>query len=90
MAKITIQAHPGAKRNEVIRCVDGVWHVKIAAPPIEGKANKKLIEFLSEVLDIPKSAISIDKGATGKRKMVEITGVTIEAITRKLGKYLLL
>ncbi len=62
--RIAVQGHPGAKRNEVVRFEEGVWHIKIAAPPTEGKANKGLIEFLSEVLDISKSRISIDKGAT--------------------------
>ena len=42
--RIAVQAHPGAKRNEVVRLEDDVWHLKIAAPPTEGKANKELIE----------------------------------------------
>jgi len=65
--RIAVQGHPGAKRNEVVRFEEGVWHIKIAAPPMEGKANKELIEFLSELLDISKSRIGIDKGATGRR-----------------------
>ena len=64
--RIAVQGHPGAKRNEVVRFEEGVWHIKIAAPATEGKANKELIEFLSELLDISKSRISIDKGATGQ------------------------
>ncbi len=84
MAKIIIQAHPGARRNEVMRCVDGVWHIKVAAPPIEGKANKMLIDYLSEVLDVPKSSISIDKGVTGKRKLVEVAGLTEDSLNTRL------
>ena len=64
MAKITVQAHPGAKRNEVIRYDDGVWHIKVAAPPVEGKANKKLIDYLSEVLDVPKAALPLRRAPT--------------------------
>ena len=45
--KIMVQAHPGAKRNQVLRSEEGVWHLKIAAPPAEGKANKKLIDRFS-------------------------------------------
>ena len=63
-----------------------VWHIKIAAPPTEGKANKELIEFLSEVLDISKSRIAIDKGATGHRKLIELEGITKEAAEERLRK----
>ena len=82
--KIAVQGHPGAKRTEVVRFEEGVWHIKIAAPPTEGKANKELIEFLSELLDISKSRISIDKGATGHRKLIAIKGMTKEAVEERL------
>ena len=84
MAKIAVQAHPGARRNEVMRCVDGVWHIRVAAPPVEGKANKMLVDYLSEVLNVPKSRISIDKGATGKRKFIEVEGLTEESLNTRL------
>ncbi|MBN1643488.1 MAG: DUF167 domain-containing protein [Dehalococcoidales bacterium] len=84
MSKITVQAHPGGKKNEVLRFQDGVWHLKIAAPPVEGKANKELIEFLSEILDVSKSRLSIDKGATSRRKLVSIEGLTAEEVERRL------
>jgi len=84
--RIEVQAHPGAKRNEIIRFEEGVWHLKIAAPATEGKANKKLIEFLSEVLDISKSRITIDKGTTGHRKLISVEGITKEAAEERLGK----
>jgi uncharacterized protein len=70
--RIAVQAHPGAKRNEVMRFEEGVWHLKIAAPPTEGKANKELIEFLSEILDVSKGRITIEKGATGHRKLISV------------------
>lgn len=84
MVKIMVQAHPGAKRNEVLRFEDGVWHIKIAAPPVEGKANKKLIEFLSEVLGVSKSRLTIEKGATSHRKLIAVEGLTAEAVEEKL------
>ena len=83
-----MQAHPGSKRNEVIRFEDGVWHLKIAAPPTEGKANKELIEFLSRIMDISKSRISIDKGATGHRKLIQLEGMTKETAEERLKKLL--
>jgi uncharacterized protein (TIGR00251 family) len=84
--RIAVQGHPGAKRNEVVRCEEGVWHIKIAAPPTEGKANKELISFLSEVLDISKSRISIDKGTTSHRKLIELEGIKKEEADERLRK----
>jgi hypothetical protein len=86
--RIAVQGHPGAKRNEVVRFEEGVWHIKISAPATEGKANKELIEFLSELLDISKSRISIDKGSTGHRKLIELEGITKETAEETLRKQL--
>jgi hypothetical protein len=84
--RIAVQGHPGAKRNEVVRFEEGVWHIKIAAPPAEGKANKELVEFLSEVLDISKGRINIDKGTASHRKLIELEGITKEAAEERLRK----
>jgi len=82
--KILVQVHPGAKRNEILRFENGIWHLKIAAPPVEGKANKELIDFLSEVLDVSKSRISIEKGTTSRKKLVMVYGVMEQDLTAKL------
>ncbi|OGN88076.1 MAG: hypothetical protein A2Z74_04370 [Chloroflexi bacterium RBG_13_46_9] len=74
--KILVQVHPSAKRNEILRFENGIWHLKIAAPPVEGKANKELVDFLSEVLKVSKSRISIEKGATSRKKLIAVEGMT--------------
>ncbi len=84
VTKITVQAHPGAKKNQVVRLEEGVWHIKVAAPPVEGKANKALIEFLSDVLDVPKRRISVEKGATSHRKVVAVEGMGAETVRERL------
>jgi uncharacterized protein (TIGR00251 family) len=84
MVKILIQVHTGAKKNEAQRFSEGVWHIKIAAPPVEGKANKELIKFLSEVLDISKSRISIEKGTTSHKKLLTVDGLRETELTTKL------
>ena len=74
--KLTVQIQPNAKRNEVTSFSDNILHLKIAAPPVEGKANRELIKFLSELLDISKSNIILEKGATSKKKVLLIQSVT--------------
>lgn len=84
MVKILVQVHPGGKKNEVLRFSEGVWHIKIAAPPVEGKANKELINFLGGVFDLSKNRISIEKGKTSHKKLVSVEGCPEMELTTKL------
>jgi len=64
-----IKISPNAKKNEIVK--DGALiKVKIAAQPVDGKANKTLIEFLSKTFKIPKTSIQILKGETSKEKTI--------------------
>ena len=68
---INIKISPNAKKNEIIR--DGeITKLKITAQPIDGKANKAVIEFLSKTFKIPKTYIQIIKGETSKEKTILI------------------
>ncbi len=66
---------PRAGRSRIKGVRDGVLQVALAAPPVEGRANEALIEFLSEELGIPKSRISILSGEKGRNKVVLIQGI---------------
>jgi TIGR00251 family protein len=68
---ITLKISPNASKNEIIKSEEGL-KVKITAQPIDGKANKALIEYLSKQLKIPKSSIEILKGETSKEKTLLI------------------
>lgn len=81
--KITVQVHTNARRNEVVGFTEGVLMVKIAAPPVAGKANKKLVEFLSECLGVSKSRLSIVKGVTGRNKIIAIEGLDREEVVKR-------
>lgn len=70
--KLRIKVKPGSKTDEVLREADGSIKVKIKAQPVEGKANKYLVEYLSEVLALPKSKIVLLKGETNAFKTLEI------------------
>ena len=64
-----IKISPNSKKNEIINEGD-FTKIKITAQPIDGKANKALIEFLSKNFKIPKTSIKILKGETSKEKTV--------------------
>jgi len=56
--------------------VDGVWSLRIGAPPVEGKANAELAKFLSRLLKIGVSRIKIEKGLNSRNKLIEVQGIS--------------
>ncbi len=82
--KLHIKVHPNAKRDEIVGIEDGILKIKISAQPVKGKANKALIELLSNLWGIRKSDITIEKGGTGKRKTILIEGATKSQVQNRL------
>ena len=80
-----MQIQPNARRNEVLGFEEGILRVKIAAPPVKGKANKELVDFLSGLLGVSKGSITIEKGLTSRRKLVVIEGLSQAQILERLG-----
>lgn len=70
--KLSVTVKTNARKNEVVLRDDGTLLVLVTAPPVEGKANKKVIEQLSFFFGKPKSAIRIVSGKSGRFKIVEI------------------
>lgn len=80
-AAITVKVTPRAKKTAVAGVMDdGTIKIKIAAPPVEGAANKALIEFLAEALGVPRSQVDIVAGETSERKLVSLVGVSPETV----------
>jgi uncharacterized protein (TIGR00251 family) len=55
-----------------------VLHARVAAPPVDGSANRSLVALLASALGVPKSAIQIVRGETGRDKTLRIAGVTAD------------
>ena len=71
---LTVHIQPNAKQNSIEWLDADTAKVKVMAPATEGKANKALIAFLAETLDVPKSHVKIVRGLTARMKQVEIVG----------------
>lgn len=82
--EISVRVHPNAARNEVTGVTDGIYQVKVSAPPVKGKANKELIAFLSRLSGVSKSRIDIIKGHTTRNKLIAIDGLSQEDIMKRL------
>jgi uncharacterized protein (TIGR00251 family) len=81
--RINVRVIPRSSRIEV------VWEgealkVRLTAAPVDGAANEALIKLLAARLDLPRSALRIVRGASGRQKVLEIEGVTKAEIIKKL------
>lgn len=75
-ARIDIYVQPRASKTTIVGMHDGAVKIRLAAPPVDGAANTALVEFVAERMDIAKSRVRIVAGATSRRKVVEVDGVT--------------
>lgn len=82
----TLRILPNSSKNEIIKSED-VIKVKITSPPVDGKANKSLIEYLSKNFKIPKTSFKIIKGETSKDKTLMVS-VTDEEKLQNLRNFL--
>jgi len=75
---IHIRAQPGAKRTEVAGLHGDCIKVRLASPPVDGKANECLIEFLARRLGVKRSQLSITRGRSSRRKTVHVAATGVE------------
>ncbi len=75
---------PNARRTEIRRGENGELRVALAAPATEGKANKLLLAFLAERLNVPKTSICLARGANGRHKVVEVDGLSADEVLARL------
>jgi uncharacterized protein (TIGR00251 family) len=71
--KITVRVKPNAKKNEVTPLGGNRFQVSVTAPPVDGKANEKMIGLLAEYFGKPKRAITLLRGETSREKFLEIS-----------------
>jgi uncharacterized protein len=85
MARLTIRVQPRASSNQIVGWEGEALKVRLTAPPVEGKANEALIEFLASRLGVAKRALAIVSGHGARTKIVELAGLTVEEATQLLG-----
>src|SRR5512141_2334539 len=82
---LAVRVTPRASRNEVVEFLnDGTIKIRIAAPPSDNEANETLIEFLSEILGIPKSRLDIVAGAAGRDKLISVMDMDVETVHQRI------
>ncbi len=83
---VSIKVHvaPRASANKVAGAHDGALKVSLTAPPVEGAANKALVDFLAKTLGVPRSSGSLISGQTSRNKVVRVDGIGVDEALRKL------
>jgi uncharacterized protein (TIGR00251 family) len=76
--RVRCRVQPSASKTAVLGTHDGALKISLAAPPVDGKANKALRAFIAKKLSISKSSVSLVSGEKSKNKTLVCVGVTPE------------
>src|SRR5437870_464115 len=82
--RIEVRVRPRASRSRVLGERDGVLDVAIAAPPVDGAANRALVALLAATLGVAKSRVCVLRGESGRNKLIEVVGVSAEELEERL------
>lgn len=82
--QLTLHIQPGAKKTEVVGLHGAALKLRLAAPPVDGKANAALLSFLADRLDIPKAQLALVAGQTSRSKRVAVSGVSCTEVAARL------
>lgn len=70
--RLALHVQPGAKRSEIVGPHGERLKIRIAAPPLEGRANEALLAFIAARLDLPRSKVRVIQGESSREKTVEV------------------
>ena len=83
---LTLHIQPGAKKSEVVGLHGDALKVRVASPPVDGKANEALVAFIADQLGLPKRAVQLVRGDTSRAKTVLVTASEIDPARLLNGK----
>jgi uncharacterized protein len=86
MARIAVKAHPRAKRTAITGRFGDAYKLDLAAPPVDGKANEECVRYFADLAGVPRSSVTIVRGASGRMKVVEIEGRSQEEMERMIAR----
>lgn len=77
---ITLALHvqPGAKRSGIAGLHGAALKIRLAAPPIEGRANAALLKFIASLFEVPLRQVELKQGGQSRHKVLAITGSAID------------
>lgn len=82
---LRVLVQPRASRSRVVGEHDGLLKVQLAAPPVDGAANRALLELVAEILKLPKRQVTLLSGESSRRKHVRVEGMSVSELARRIG-----
>ncbi|MBL8613837.1 MAG: DUF167 domain-containing protein [Myxococcales bacterium] len=83
-ATVAVHAKPRAKKSRILGFKEGALEVALAAPPVDGAANEELVRVLADALGVPARDVRVERGASGRRKLVRVEGMSDAAARDRL------
>jgi uncharacterized protein len=83
-ATFAVKIHPRARKNAITGEVGDAIKVSLTAPPLEGRANQACIEFLANLLKLPRSSVTIASGQNSRRKAIRVVGLSADEVQERL------
>jgi uncharacterized protein (TIGR00251 family) len=80
-----VKIQPRAKKNAIVGELGDALKIALTAPPVEGRANEACIKFLSNLLEVPRSSVSIASGESSRRKVIRVAGLTADELRKRIG-----
>lgn len=82
---LAVRVTPRASRNEIVELLDdGTIKVRLDSPPTDNEANDTLIEFLSQILGVPRSRLDIVAGLTGRDKLIAVVDMDADTAHQRI------
>jgi uncharacterized protein (TIGR00251 family) len=82
--ELRVRVTARASRDELAGLRDGVLHVRVSAPPVDGKANQAVTRLIAKALGVGRTSVTVVKGERSRDKVVEITGLEPGAVLERL------
>ncbi len=83
-ATLAVKVHPRAKKNAITGEVGDTLKLALTAPPVDGRANQACIEFFANLLDVPRSSVTIASGETSRNKVIRVAGLSAQEVRKRL------
>jgi hypothetical protein len=82
VVSLAVHVQPGARTTSVVGLHGEALKIRLAAPPVDGKANACLLEFVAQLLEVPRGCVELTAGAGSRRKLLRVLGASAAAVAR--------
>ena len=82
--RIAVRVQPRSARHRVVGVHNGALKIQVTAPPVEGAANRAVVELLAEWLDVPRGSVAVLRGEGARDKLIEVRSDDPQALAKRI------